>query len=146
MGTPVTSKTSTLMVKGTKLLSRLIQTIRPFLSLRHCGRWFVEIGHSSTFLPENLAVGERVVLDLIERIVSFQQGVMTQIGFHVPAAVAQALSVSETTIKRWVEAGVLAAHQTAGGHHKVLLTGVSRMVPDGNESNIVERLAALEIR
>ena len=57
---------------------------------------------------------------------------MEQTSLFSPKQIAAALGVSESSVKRWCDAGSIASSKTAGGHRKIPLLGVIEFVKGNN--------------
>ena len=50
-----------------------------------------------------------------------------------PKEIAQALAVSEASIKRWVDKGLMKAEKTSGGHRKISLLSLQQYLKENNK-------------
>ena len=65
---------------------------------------------------------------LINRSKHSIAGLMTTRGSFTPKQVGRALGVSEASVKRWCDRGLIAAERTGGGHRRILLASVIRFL------------------
>jgi MerR family transcriptional regulator, light-induced transcriptional regulator len=59
-----------------------------------------------------------------------------------PKQVAVALNVSESSVKRWCDAGLISTVRTAGGHRRITQAGLDQFLADSNRTCAISLLGA----
>lgn len=63
-----------------------------------------------------------------------------------PKEVAEILGVSESSVKRWVDAGHVPVHRTQGGHRRILLPDLVRFIREGEMRVLRPDLLGIDFR